>query len=144
MLKPQPMMNNVNVNLDLSAVNDIVFINSKRIQQVFINIIMNAADVLTENEEDPGGDSSKILNITSRSTDDEIKLIFRDNGPGIEKSELGQIFDPFYTTKEPGKGTGLGLSVSYRMIEEQGGTICAESVKGEGTAITLSLPLFNN
>lgn len=142
MLKPQPMMDQITVNMDLNAVSDTAFVDSNQIQQVFINIIMNAADVLADSETDRDGNSDKILHISSRSNDTGIEMMFRDNGPGIEKSELGQIFDPFYTTKDPGKGTGLGLSVSYRIIEEQGGTIRAESVKGEGTTITLNLPLY--
>ena len=64
-----------------------------------------------------------------------------DNGKGIPAEELSQIFDPFYTTKEPGKGTGLGLSVCYRIIEEAAGQIRAESIEGEGTTVIVLLPL---
>jgi signal transduction histidine kinase len=141
MLKPQPMMDNIDIVMDLKAETDSVFVDSNQIQQVFINIIMNAADVLAENEIEGRG---KILHISSCSSGHEIEIRFRDNGTGIEKDELGHIFDPFYTTKEPGRGTGLGLSVSYRIIEEQGGTIRAESVKGEGMTIIIKLPLYDD
>lgn len=144
MLRPQPMMDQISVTMDLNADRDTVFVDNNLIQQVFINIIMNAADVLAEKNINALEGCEKILHISSSSTDKEIVIRFRDNGPGIETSELGHIFDPFYTTKDPGKGTGLGLSVSYRIIEEQGGTIRAESIKGEGTTITLNLPLYNN
>jgi two-component system NtrC family sensor kinase len=71
-----------------------------------------------------------------------MELRFSDNGPGISEKELLRIFDPFYTTKEPGKGTGLGLSVCYRIVEGLGGKIRAESKTGEGTTIVVSLPLY--
>ncbi|MDO9262959.1 MAG: ATP-binding protein, partial [Desulfosalsimonadaceae bacterium] len=64
-----------------------------------------------------------------------------DNGTGISKHDIENIFDPFYTTKEPGKGTGLGLSVSYRIIEQTGGSIAVESDAGHGTRMTILLPL---
>ncbi|MBW1644563.1 MAG: HAMP domain-containing histidine kinase, partial [Deltaproteobacteria bacterium] len=64
-----------------------------------------------------------------------------DNGIGIPAESLGNIFDPFYTTKEPGKGTGLGLSVSFMIIEEMGGKIEAASKEGQGTTISIFLPL---
>ncbi len=64
-----------------------------------------------------------------------------DNGPGISQENLGNVFDPFFTTKEPGKGTGLGLSVSFMIIESIGGKITASSKAGQGTTMTLSLPL---
>jgi signal transduction histidine kinase len=64
-----------------------------------------------------------------------------DNGPGIAEENLSNIFDPFFTTKEPGKGTGLGLSVSFMIIEGVGGRITAGSRNGEGTVMTLTLPL---
>ena len=70
-----------------------------------------------------------------------IELTFMDNGRGITPEELSQIFDPFFTTKEPGQGTGLGLSVCYRIIEETGGQIRAESTPNKGTTIMVRLPL---
>jgi signal transduction histidine kinase len=70
--------------------------------------------------------------------------MFEDNGPGTTEEELGRIFDPFYTTKAPGQGTGLGLSVCYRIIEEMGGTIRAESARGEGTRFFVDLLLAQN
>ncbi|MFH1488533.1 MAG: HAMP domain-containing sensor histidine kinase [Pseudomonadota bacterium] len=79
--------------------------------------------------------------ITSENAADGIELRFKDNGPGLTEENLGHIFDPFYTTKEPGRGTGLGLSVSYRIVEGMGGTISAESTPGEGTTLILTLPL---
>jgi two-component system, NtrC family, sensor kinase len=69
-----------------------------------------------------------------------VELMVGDNGPGVPKKLLDQIFEPFVTTKEPGKGTGLGLAVCARLVEGMGGTIRADSVEGEGATFTVTLP----
>jgi signal transduction histidine kinase len=109
------------------------------LQQVFLNIIMNAADALAAGK---GEEGIKQLKIRSDKIEGSIELRFSDNGPGIPDKELLRIFDPFYTTKDPGKGTGLGLSVCYRIVEGMGGAIRAESKSGEGATIIVSLPLY--
>lgn len=139
MLEPQPMMEGLRTTLELKAQKDTVLADPSQLQQVFLNIIMNAADALGERKgEAPAGQ----LTIRSESIEGSIELRFSDNGPGIPEKELLRIFDPFYTTKEPGKGTGLGLSVCYRIVEGLGGTIRAESKTGEGATIIVSLPLY--
>jgi len=72
-----------------------------------------------------------------------IHIEFIDNGSGIPAKDLTRIFDPVYTTKEPGKGTGLGLSVSLRIIEDIGGDIRVKSEPGKGTKIIVILPLYS-
>ena len=84
----------------------------------------------------------KEITIQSKNADKSLELRFIDNGPGIPEEELDHIFDPFYTTKEPGEGTGLGLSVCFRIIEGLGGTISAESSTGKGTIIIVTLPIY--
>jgi two-component system NtrC family sensor kinase len=84
------------------------------------------------------------LTITSDSGSEMVEIRFTDTGPGIPGEAIGRIFDPFYTTKEPGKGTGLGLSVCYRIIEELGGKIHAESPPGEGTTVVISIPSYSS
>ena len=108
-------------------------------QQVLLNIIMNAADALGEQK---GETPVRQLTIRSEGFSGTIELRFSDTGAGIPEKEILRIFDPFYTTKEPGKGTGLGLSVCYRIVEGLGGTIRAESKTGGGTTIIVSLPLY--
>jgi len=142
-LKPQPMMDGIRVNFELNASMDRVLADHNQLMQVFLNIIMNAADVLVREDLPNGEGPEKRLTIRSQDSGDFIELRFIDNGPGIPKEEHGRIFDPFYTTKEPGKGTGLGLSVCYRIVEGQGGTISAESSLGEGTAIVINFPIDN-
>jgi len=142
MLKPQPMMSDIETELVFDATRDEVCTDPNQLKQVFLNIILNSADAMAESEDSAATLTGKELTIQSTNFENSIELRFTDTGPGIPKEALGQIFDPFYTTKEPGKGTGLGLSVSYRIIEGLGGTIFAESTPGEGTTIVIRIPLL--
>ena len=141
MLKPQPIFDEIQIDLALNAPNDTVRANPGQLQQVLVNIMMNAADALSEKDAANKNGPEKRLIIESKSTDRSINVRLIDNGPGMPEEELPRILDPFYTTKDPGKGTGLGLSVSYRIVEGMDGTISIESVLGEGTTITIDLPL---
>jgi signal transduction histidine kinase len=142
MLKPQPLFDGIQIDLALNATNDRVRANAGQLQQVLVNIMMNAADALSEKNSDNGNESEKRLIIESGNTERTITVRLIDNGPGMPKEELPRILDPFYTTKDPGKGTGLGLSVSYRIVEGMDGTMSVESVLGEGTTIMIDLPLY--
>ncbi len=106
-------------------------IDGHQLQQVFVNILLNAIDAL-----DQGGQVA----IRSRNILDKISIQFIDTGSGIKPEQLGKIFVPFFTTKEVGKGTGLGLSVSYGIVKNHGGTIEVESIQNEGTVFTVLLP----
>lgn len=139
-LTPQPVMGAIRIDYQLEAKNDEIIADPNQLQQVFLNIILNAADSLAEEEKREEKDLEKVLTILSLNVNGSMELRFEDNGAGISEEELAQIFDPFYTTKEPGEGTGLGLSVCYRIVEALGGTIKAESKKGQGTAIIITLP----
>ncbi len=111
---------------------------SDQVQQVFINILINAVDAMTD---DPLKTRKKQITVNSHVDDDNIILKFTDTGPGIEEQNFGKIFEPFYTTKKPGKGTGLGLWVSYGIIKSFQGNIEVESIPGEYTRFIISLPL---
>ncbi|HKB87193.1 MAG TPA: PAS domain S-box protein [Ignavibacteriaceae bacterium] len=111
---------------------------SDQIQQVFINILINAVDAMAE---DTTKSRKKQIRINSHLDDDNIVLKFTDTGPGIEEQNFSKIFEPFYTTKKPGKGTGLGLWVSYGIIKSFQGNIEVESKPGEYTTFKISLPL---
>jgi two-component system, NtrC family, sensor kinase len=143
LMNPHPLMEGINIRLDLKAEKDTAFADSNQLQQVFLNIIMNAADVLKDYDPVRNHPSNDIL-ITTDNRGDSIEIRFIDNGPGIEEDRIQHIFDPFYTTKDPGRGTGLGLSVSYMIIESQGGSIRAESVRDKGTSIIINLPVYDS
>jgi signal transduction histidine kinase len=105
-----------------------------QLNQVFLNLLINACDVL---EEERGGG----ITIRTAPTRSGVRIEFSDTGPGIPPEVQSRIFDPFFTTKEVGKGTGLGLSLSHGIIERHGGQIQVHSVAGEGTTFVIDLPL---
>ena len=108
-----------------------ITINPDQIQQVFLNMLLNALDAMPD-----GGK----LSIKIKARPESIDIIFKDTGQGMDKETAGRIFDPFFTTKAPGKGTGLGMSICYGIIKEHGGNIFVESEKGRGTTFTIRLP----
>jgi len=141
-------MSNVELSLKLAAEEDTVLADSNQLRQVFLNLIINAADAVSVEGGDTGG---KLEITTALETDADpdtknaaarLKILFIDDGPGIAEENLGNIFDPFFTTKEPGRGTGLGLSVSFMIVECLGGTMTALSEHGRGTTMNISLPLY--
>jgi two-component system NtrC family sensor kinase len=152
MLKHQPMMADVSLTLDQGADQDTVLADPDKLKQVFLNIIMNAIDAM-EVAQAGGEIPQKTLSIQTRSAPaaqsgkrdgHNVHIHFTDSGPGISDEDIHRIFDPFYTTKEPGKGTGLGLSVSLRIVEDMGGDIKARSELGKGTTMTVILPLHSS
>ena len=113
----------------------IVQIDPQRMQEVFLNLLMNAVQAIKET---PG----QIKIAASRDDGrDQAVVTVEDTGVGIPKEEVDRIFDPFFTTKEIGAGTGLGLSIVYGIIDKHQGTISVESREGEGTRFTIRLPL---
>ena len=104
-----------------------------QINQVFMNLLTNAAQALT-------GRDSSVITIETRGDPDGVEVKIQDNGPGIPPEVLPRIWDPFFTTKDVGEGTGLGLSIVHELVERHGGTIEVETRVGEGTAFTVKLP----
>lgn len=109
-----------------------IYADSDQLQQVFLNLFLNARDAMTN-----GGE----LSIITSNGDNSIKIEIADDGIGIDESSLKQIFDPFFTTKPTGKGTGLGLAVCYGIITAHGGKIEVENNNGNGTKFTIHLPI---
>jgi signal transduction histidine kinase len=105
-----------------------------QLNQVFMNLIANAAQALS------GVEDARITLRTSGVGDERIAVSIADNGPGIPAEVLPRIFDPFFTTKDVGEGSGLGLSIVHGIVERHGGTISVQSPPGEGTTFTVELP----
>ncbi|WP_120497719.1 ATP-binding protein [Kiloniella sp. EL199] len=97
-----------------------------RLEQVFVNLLRNAADAM-------GGQNEKKISVYLRQIDQLAIAIIEDNGTGIDPQNLDQIFDPFFTTKEVGEGVGLGLSISYGIVKDFGGNIRVENREKAGT-----------
>ncbi len=109
-----------------------------QIQQVFLNILINAVDAITEEKTNS---KPRKIDIESFTKDNYVVIRISDTGPGIEEENITKIFEPFFTTKEQGKGTGLGLWVSYGIIKSFQGDIKVKSKPGEGTVFHLTLPI---
>ncbi len=107
-------------------------IDPDQIQQVFLNLILNARDAM------PDGGS---LDISVKRDDGNVLMLFADTGLGIDPEVRDKVFDPFFSTKGPTKGTGLGLSICYSIIKDHGGTIEIDSEKGKGTRFTIKIPV---
>jgi two-component system, NtrC family, sensor kinase len=106
--------------------------NPGKLQQVFLNLFLNARDAM-----ESGG---TLAVRTTRGPDRVLRVTVSDSGAGIAAENLTRIFDPFFTTKAAKKGTGLGLSVSYGIVKEHGGDIEVESEPGAGTRFELWFP----
>jgi len=152
----------IDLNMQLEENLLTVMADGDQLQQVFVNIILNAIDamqgegalhIVTKNiireEIRPArrrrDDIKKVELSFERKNElkmnhNGVSISIKDTGSCISKENMKNIFDPFFTTKDPGKGTGLGLSISQTIVETFGGTITAESKHGEGTIFTISLP----
>jgi signal transduction histidine kinase len=105
--------------------------NSTELEQVFINLLINAMDAT---------ESGGTITVSARSLDHNIEILIADTGHGIPADTRQRIFDPFFTTKDVGAGTGLGLSISYRIIKDHLGEIEIRETSDKGTTFTVTLP----
>jgi signal transduction histidine kinase len=108
-----------------------VYGNTGKLQQVFVNLFLNARDAMPS-----GGE----LEIHTGMTESMVVIDISDTGIGISEDNIRRIFDPFFTTKSIGRGTGLGLAVSYGIVQEHGGGIFVDSGSGKGTHFRVKLP----
>jgi signal transduction histidine kinase len=112
--------------------------NASQINQVFLNILVNAAQAIESQRRETNGS----IRIRTYSDDTHVICKIIDDGPGIPADIIEKVFDPFFTTKPAGKGTGLGLSVSYDIIvRKHKGELLVSSVGGKGTEFTIKLPI---
>jgi len=131
-LEKEILYRNIHLKLNLKEDLPSVVSDKGQLQQVLLNIINNAIDVVEK-----GGLIEIFTDIKDESA---IRVSVRDNGHGIPEDIIKHIFEPFFTTKEKGKGTGLGLSISYGIMRKMGGTILVESKGGKGTTFIVEIP----
>jgi len=128
-------ISNIKVVTDLQENLPCIPIDKFQLQQVFLNIILNAEAAIKETKR-PG-----VLTVKTERINNHINVIFNDTGCGIKKQVLSRIFDPFYTTKEIGKGTGLGLSICYGIVVKHGGKLTVQTKVNQGSTFTVKLPI---
>jgi C4-dicarboxylate-specific signal transduction histidine kinase len=133
LMQEQLRLRQIEVELDIYS-GVLVEGNPIQLEQVFINLLTNSRDALTDAPE-------RTIRISCETRSETAVVTFADTGPGIPADLEQRIFDPFFTTKEVGTGTGLGLSITYGIIQEHGGTISVESSPGEGARFAVELPL---
>jgi signal transduction histidine kinase len=131
LLEHQFELQHVKVRRELHAMPVPVHALEHKLQQVFLNLFLNAKDAMPK-----GG----WLTVSTRLDGDRAVVEVADTGSGIPSEYLARIYDPFFTTKTTGQGTGLGLSITYGIVREHQGTIDCESVVGHGTRFILAFP----
>jgi signal transduction histidine kinase len=122
------------VSINHASDNLIVNGNFGQLQQVFVNLFINAIDAMPD---------TGILSVQTLSKNNEVIIVVKDNGVGMKSEAVTRIFEPFYTTKGDSKGTGLGLSVSYAIITKHNATINVDTIKDKGTTFTLTFPCYS-
>lgn len=121
---------NVKLYLKLSDDAEDIFIDGDKMSQVFINLLLNSCEALEPKQQ---------ITVSVQESDNQIEILFQDNGPGVPKDVQSKIFDPFYTTRE--EGTGLGLAISSRIVESYGGSIRLENQgHDQGALFIVTLP----
>jgi len=133
LLEKQAPFQNIQIVKEFNTNLPMLFIDADQIQQVFMNILLNAADAMSGK----GG----TLSIRTGRRDGMVEVAFTDTGCGIPREHLSKLFDPFFTTKQTGKGTGLGLAISYGIIQSHSGDIKVESEAGKGSTFRIRLPI---
>ena len=136
MVSSQLAKQRITLTLNLDADIPLFELDAEKMKQVFMNLIMNAAQAIEENG---------AIAIESRYLQNkhQVEIIVRDNGQGIALDIQDKIFEPFFTTKGLREGTGLGLSLSYGIVRDHGGEIEVQSTPGQGTVFTIILPIQN-
>ncbi len=112
-----------------------VLVEPGEMQQVFLNLLLNAVDAIAGHSQKGGR-----VTVSSRVEGEQVVVAVQDDGPGMSSEQQARCFDLFFTTKEAGKGTGLGLSVAHHLIEQHGGTLSVSSPPGGGATFTVRLP----
>src|SRR5205807_910163 len=134
LMQEQLRLREIKVTVDLGPEEPVVIGNPIQLEQVFMNLLTNARDAMTDSPR-------KEIRISGSVSSAAVEVAFADTGHGVPPGLERRIFDPFFTTKEVGKGTGLGLSITYGIVKEHGGTISVVSHFNEGATFLIRLPL---
>jgi two-component system NtrC family sensor kinase len=134
MLRHETMERDAEIKFEPSEHLPLIKASQDNLQGVWLNILLNAMD--------SGGDKKVKIRVATFQSGSDIKVLISDNGVGIPPEYLKRIFDPFFTTKGAGRGTGLGLSICHRVIKQHGGHILVDSIQGQGTTFSISLPIY--
>ena len=139
--KQQLKLREIAVVEDLQEDLPAILADSNRLEQVFVNLLINARDAIEKKwEQSDRRDQQKRISLKTRSVEEMVTIQVIDNGAGIPEAIRDKIFEPFFTTKKVGKGTGLGLSISYGIVHDYDGTIKVESTEGVGASFIVSFP----
>ena len=132
----------IHFDLQLDAALPSIHLVPDQVEQVFINILINAVDAIFEVQQVEQRDGR--ITVFSRADSEHVKVTINDNGKGMSEEQVEKIFEPFFTTKGVGEGTGLGLWVSYGILKSFHGEIHVESHVGSGSSFTILLPLHSD
>ena len=132
LLEHQFAVGSIKVRRELAPAMVNVFGIEHQLQQVFLNLFLNARDAMP---------SGGWLSVTTRLDGDRVIAEVADTGSGIPSEQIARIYDPFFTTKAIGRGTGLGLSITYGIVREHDGALLCDSAVGQGTRFTMALPM---
>ncbi|WP_417913950.1 sensor histidine kinase [Candidatus Electronema sp. JM] len=137
MVRVQKAFRQIKLTVQAGAAQDRVHADPDQLRQVLLNCLLNSADAVGS-----AGRTDGVITLTTDLPEPGLlRLRIEDNGIGIAAEQLGAVFDPFFTTKEPGRGTGLGLSVSRSIVEAAGGSMKMASRAGQGSTVSICLPL---
>lgn len=134
-MEKQALFQNISIKKTFESDMPKIIADSAQLQQVFMNIILNAAEAMA-------GNGTLTLSTSLNPDNTYIEVKFSDTGHGIKEENKKRLFEPFYSTKEVGKGTGLGLAISYGIIQQHNGTIEVKSQVGKGSTFTVKLPVI--
>src|SRR5574343_1007606 len=132
LLVMKPFVEKAAINLNISVMDEQVFGSRGKLEQVFVNLLSNAIDVLS-------GRPDARIDIVAERTPSEVTVHFSDNGPGITNAQIDKLFEPFYTTKPSGQGLGLGLAITRFIVDSVGGRITCANLPAGGLEVTLYL-----
>jgi len=134
LMESHALFQNIRIEKSYAPIGPRIIADGGQLQQVFMNIILNAAEAMN-------GNGTLTLRTSLDPVRQEVAVEIADTGHGIKEEDKRRLFEPFFTTKEVGKGTGLGLAISYGIVKKHQGTIDVRSEIGQGAAFTVRLPL---